>query len=75
MTHEKKIEDMKIAAGICGFGFSYDQMDLLVSLYDLVCEKGSETDLHSISDTEFKAKERADQRSREALLDKVSKKA
>lgn len=75
MTHEEKISYMKVAAGICGFGFRYDQIDLLVSLYELVIEKGGDADLRSCTRIESEVKARADKKHREDLLDKVSEKA
>lgn len=65
---------MRIAAGICGFGFKEEQLDLLVSIYDLVLEKKGETDVDSCCKIERAAKSRADIRHKQALLDKVSEK-
>lgn len=48
MTHEEKIEYMKIAAGIVGYVFDTKGLDTLVSLYDLVIDKKGDTDLQSI---------------------------
>ena len=52
MTHEEKVNYMKIAAGIVGYGFDKKKLDMLVSMYDLVLEKKGETDLHSIAMTQ-----------------------
>jgi hypothetical protein len=62
MTHEMKIEYMKIAAGVCCLGFSFEQLDLLVSLYELVLQKEGETDLRSMVDVKIAAKRRAEER-------------
>ena len=48
MTHEEKVNYMKIAAGIVGYGFDKKGLDMLVSIYDLVLEKKGETDLKSM---------------------------
>ena len=74
MTHEQKINYMKIAAGIVGYGFETKGLDLLVSIYELVIEKGGKTDIWSISKIEDIVKNRADVKSRSELLDKVSEK-
>ena len=36
MTHEEKIQYMRFAASLVGFGFSPADLDLLVSLYDKI---------------------------------------
>lgn len=74
MTHEEKINYMKISAGICGYAFDTKGLDLMVSLYELVIEKQGESDIRSISKLEVEVKNRADAKSRSELLDKVSKK-
>jgi cystathionine beta-lyase family protein involved in aluminum resistance len=42
MTHEEKVNYMKIAAGMVGYGFDKKGLDMLVSIYDLVLEKKAE---------------------------------
>lgn len=74
MTHEEKINYMKIAAGMVGYAFEPKGLDLLVSLYELVIEKQGETDLKAVCKIETDVKKRADIKSRGELLDKVSKK-
>lgn len=74
MTHEKKINYMRIAAGICNYGFDNKGLDLLVSLYDLIIEKQGESDLKDVIKVESEVKHRADVKSRSELLDKVSEK-
>lgn len=74
MTHEEKINYMKIAAGIVGYGFDTKALDMLVSLYELVIEKQGETDLKTLCKVEADVKKRADIKSRSELLDKVSEK-
>lgn len=74
MTHDQKINYMRIAAGICGYGFTNKQLDLLVSIYDLVTEKQDETSLKDVVKAECDVKQRDDVKSRQELLDKVSTK-
>lgn len=74
MTHEEKIEYMRISAGICCYGFSHQQMDLLVSLYELVLQKKGEGKLDEILHAQRECKTRADIKSKSELLDKVSDK-
>jgi len=74
MTHEEKINYMRIATGIVGYGFDPKGLDMLVSIYELVIEKQGKTDLKMICDIESEVKERADIKSRSELLDKVSDK-
>lgn len=59
MTHEEKINYMRIAAGICGYGFDPKDLDMLVSLYELVIEKQGEADLKTICRVEADVKKRA----------------
>lgn len=74
MTHDEKINYMNIAAGICGFGFSREQMDLLVSLYEQVITKEGSADLRGLAKIQSEVEKRAKVKSRKDLLDKVSKK-
>lgn len=74
MTHEQKINYMRIAAGIVGYGFDNKGLDMLVSLYELVIEKQGDTDMKSVCKIEAEVKSRADTKSRSELLDKVSEK-
>jgi hypothetical protein len=70
MTHEEKINYMRIAAGMACFGFTNDQLDLLVSLYDTVTEKKGKTAISDIVDVEFAVKTRKEERERKELLEK-----
>lgn len=74
MTHEEKINYMRIAAGIACFGFKEEQLDLLVSLYDLVQEKEGETNVHDVVKVEFEVKKRKEERIKSEMLDEVSEK-
>lgn len=72
MTHEEKINYMRIAAGICGYGFKNESLDLLVSLYELILEKQGKSDIEDMVRVEVAVKQRADAKKRSELLDKVS---
>ena len=53
MTHEEKINYMKIACGIVGYNFEKQSLDLLVSIYDKVLEKKGDTDLKDLIDIQI----------------------
>lgn len=74
MTQEEKIEYMKMAAGLCNFGFSHEQLDLLVSIYELVIEEKGDTCLSKVFKLSREAEDRANVKARQDALDKVSKK-
>ena len=74
MTHEEKINYMKIACGVVGYAFDPKGLDLLVSLYELVIEKQGNSDLNDISRVEVEVKQRADAKSKSEMLDKISDK-
>jgi hypothetical protein len=74
MTHEEKINYMRIAAGICSFGFRNDQLDLLVSLYELILKKKGKSNVEDALNVEHEVKNRADTKAKQDLLDKVSDK-
>ena len=74
MTHEEKMNYMRIATGVVGYGFDEKGLDMLVSIYELVIEKGGDTDLWSMSKIQAEVIERDNVKSRSELLDKVSKK-
>ncbi len=56
MTHEEKINYMRIATGIVGYGFDTKDLDMLVSLYQLVIEKKGDSDLQAILQLELEVK-------------------
>lgn len=62
MQHEKKINYMKIAAGICGFGFTCEQLDLLTSIYDKVLVNEGDTNLREIAEIEVQVSNREKER-------------
>ena len=72
MTHEEKINYMRIAAGIAGFGIKNEHLDLLVSVYELILEKKGKSDIEDVVKIESEVKHRADVKARSKLLDKVS---
>lgn len=52
MTHEQKVKYFASALNICKLPYCKQQVDLMVRLYDLVCEKEGKTDLHAIAEAE-----------------------
>lgn len=74
MTHEEKIDYMRIATGIVGYGFDNKGLDLLVSIYELVIEKQGKSDLLDVVKIESEVKKRADKKHKSDLLDKFSDK-
>jgi hypothetical protein len=48
MTQEEKINYMRLATGIVGFRFNPKDLDMFVSIYDLVIQNKGETDMKSI---------------------------
>lgn len=74
MTHDNKIDYMRIATSIVGYGFDPKGLDMLVSIYELVIKKQGKTDIKMISDIEEEVKKRAYIKSCSELLDKVSEK-
>lgn len=74
MTHEEKINYLRISAGICGFSIQNEHLDLLISLYELILEKKGDGRIDDIVEVELEVKERANAKKRSELLDKVSKK-
>ena len=72
MIHEEKIKYMKIAAGIVGYGFKHEQLDMLVSLYELVLQKQGDTDVREVCKVQEEVENRAAISSKIELLDKVS---
>lgn len=74
MTHDEKINYMRMSAGVCGFHIDHKHLDLLVSTYELILEKKGDTSLSDSAKVEVEVKKRDDARNRQALLDKVSEK-
>jgi hypothetical protein len=62
MSHEEKINYMRIAAGIAGFSIKNEHLDLLVSIYEKVKEKEGKTNLHDIVDVEYQVEDREKER-------------
>lgn len=58
MTANQKIKYMKIAADLCQFHFKHDQLDLLISLYELVILKEGNADMWDVAKVKAKIEER-----------------
>ena len=74
MTHEEKINYMRIAAGVCRFGIDNEQLDLLVSIYEKILEKQGETDMKDLAKIQVEVKKRSDIKRRSELLDNFAPK-
>jgi len=72
MKHEEKINYMRIAAGIAGYGFDNRSLDMLVSLYELIIEKQGKTDLSGVCTLEEEVKKRENKRKENELSNKIS---
>lgn len=72
MSHQEKINYMRLASNLCRFGFDYQHIDLLVSLYEALQDKQGELNVRDISGIEADCKQRADTKHKQELLDKVS---
>jgi len=62
MTHEQKINYMRISAGIAGFTMENKYLDLLVSMYELVMKKQGSAKLDEIVEVELQVREREKER-------------
>ena len=58
MTHEQKIQYMRMAAGIVGFNFREQDLDLLVSTYDLILKKKGKTTVSDATEVKYAVAER-----------------
>lgn len=58
MNHEEKLRYLRMALGLAGFHLKPKDMDMMVSMYELVMEKKGETDLNSMVDVQFAVEER-----------------
>ena len=58
MTHDEKINYMKLACGLCRFAISTSDMDLLVSMYEGIVEKQGQFTLADAAGVETQVKER-----------------
>ena len=58
MTHEQKIEYMRMAEGIVGFRFQEQDLDLLVSIYELIIKKEGKTTISDVADVKHAVAER-----------------
>lgn len=56
--HSQKLEHFQVASTLVGFKFKDKDLDMLVSMYDLVSEFGGKLDLDTITTKEFEVNER-----------------
>jgi hypothetical protein len=52
MTHNEKINYMRMATALCGFGIDVKHLDLLVSTYELILEKGGNADMQDCANVQ-----------------------
>ncbi len=57
MTHNQKIQYMRQSMGLSHMAFSLEQLDLLVSQYELIIEKEGNTTLDDITMVQLKCKD------------------
>lgn len=62
---------MKIAASIVGYGFNLKELDLLISLYEVVLKKKGDTDLDSITTIKVEVDDRENARHKEDIAKKL----
>lgn len=74
MSHEEKINYLRIAASLCNYGFTNQQLDLFYSLYEAVIEKQGNNDLKEILEIESRVKAKHEAIAKSELLDKFSEK-
>jgi len=81
MTHDEKINYMRIAAGMASFNLTNAHLDLLVSLYELVIKTEGEGTISDAVEIEMAVEQRALEaekialiKRKQALLDEVSEK-
>ena len=73
MTHEEKINYMRIAAGIAQLGFDNHHLDKLVSLYEYVIEKEGDGNLRDIARIEVEVEKRQVERKAKKKKPKIVK--
>lgn len=49
LSHEKKIDYLQLAAGICGFGIQEQHLDLLITIYEKVLIRKGEYSLDEMT--------------------------
>jgi hypothetical protein len=71
-NHEEKINFMRIAASIANMGFTNEQLDLLVCLYELVETKGGKGNIEDVVMIEHDVKFRVSEKFKTKLENKVN---
>lgn len=62
MSHDEKINYMRIACNIAAFNLKNEHLDLLVSLYEIVVKKQGKTDVKDVIQIEKEVSERETER-------------
>lgn len=68
MTHDEKINYMRIAAGIAGFGLKTEHLDLLVCVYELVLRKKGKANIEDVIEIERDIMKRTGKSDHEEIL-------
>lgn len=74
ITKEQKVKFLHIAANVAGVGLDERLSDLIVSLYEIILEKQEDLTIKEILSIMHEAKQRADVKARQYMLDQVSQK-
>lgn len=74
MTHNQKIQYMRLAAGMSGYGFTDEGLDLLVSIYDKVLAAKGKTSISDIVDIQVEVEKRADAAKKKQMVIEAKKK-
>lgn len=67
MTHEEKVNYMKIATAIVGYGFDEKGIDSIISVYELVLKRKGRTNIEDIIDVKHQISERDEQRKKDKI--------
>lgn len=72
MTHEEKVNYFRIGCNLCRYGFTNEQADLLLSIYEAILEHKGSMDLAHLTQIEIDSVSRERVRGTQKMLDKVS---
>jgi ElaB/YqjD/DUF883 family membrane-anchored ribosome-binding protein len=71
MEHNMKISYLRIATGICGFGISEEDLDLLITLYEQVLEKKGDYTVDEMLKDRQKIERRIEENKRKKEVEKA----
>ena len=67
MTHEEKINYMRIAAGLCQFAIRTQELDMLVRMYELVLEKKGNTALDDMVHVQYEIEQKYEKQEKDRI--------